>query len=322
MAKAEPAPAPVPKPPVAAADPECWGTDNPAAPKLEFEANGIKFEITNGYRAKALNLDATKPLVLGALTDIKSFIPQNATNLKLYFEEFKKAKVQAVLVAGDSGEKIDALKPVFEALAKEGLAIFVIMGNRESKADYVKAMADVQATAKNLVNMNAVRVVDFGAATLISIAGYYDANYIHNPPGCPYTGKQIEELKALVAAAKSPVILFSHGPMRGVGPDAIDNAVEAGNVGDPALAALINESKIPFGVFGNIHEAGGKAVGPDFKTVIKQNTPSPALYLHPGAGDSDPWKLNDGSLSRGMAGILTIEGGKASYKIIRAAAPK
>lgn len=316
---AAPAPTPAAAP---AGDADCWGKENPQAPKVEFEAAGIRYEVTGDFRAKALNIDATKPLVLGALTDIKSYIPQNAANLKAFFEEFRKAKVQAVLVAGDSGEKEDALKPVFEALAKEGFATFVVMGNRESKADYVKAMGEVQPQAKNLVNMNHVRVVDFGVATLLSVPGYYDANYIHNPPGCPYTPKQLEDVKALAAQAKSPVILLSHGPMRGQGPDAIDNAVEAGNVGDPALSTLINEAKIPFGVFGNVHEAGGKAVGPDFKTVVKQDTPSAALYLHPGAADSDPWKLNDGSTSRGLAGILTISQGKASYKIIKAPTPK
>ena len=299
-------------------DPDCWGKDDPKAPRVEFEAAGEKYEIVGNYRLKAINGNGTKPLVLGVLTDIKNNIPRNIENLKKFFETFKKEKATAVVIAGDTSEKYESLKPLFEFLAKQNLLTLVIMGNREVKEDYVKAAAEVHAQYKNFIDMNRIRTADLKAATVVSLAGYYDPNYIHNPPGCAYTPQQIVETKNLIDKIGNAAVLLSHGPPRGTGQTAIDQAVEAGNVGDPMLTKLISDAGVPFGVFGNIHEAGGKAVGGDFKGVLAQNKPLPRLYLNPGPADSDPWKMNDGSISRGMAAILTIKGNTASYKIIRA----
>ncbi len=301
-----------------AVNPDCFGHDDPAAAALTIEANGKKYQVVNGYRLKALNADAAKPLVLGVLTDIKNNIPKNLSNINSFIDTFKKEGVDAILLTGDVSEKYAALKSVLETIAKHGLLTFVIIGNREIKDDYVKAVTEVQAQYKNLVNLNRVRLADLGAVTLVSLPGYYDANYIHHPPACNYGEAQVAETQKLVAEVKNSALLVSHGPPRGAGKDAIDNAVEAGNVGDPRITKLIADANIPFGIFGNIHEAGGKAVGPDHKTVLEAGKPYNNLFLNPGPCDSDPWNMNDGSISRGMAGIMKIQGKQASYKILRA----
>ena len=308
-----------PKPPVKTAvdDINCWGKQDTAATIGAFEVGGVKYSLKDGYKISS-EPDLSKPLVLGLLSDLKSNIPENIKNINYFFEEFKKAGVSAVVVSGDTSEKYDMLKPMFELLAQQGYLTMVVIGNRESKEDYVKAIGEVQAKYKNLIDLNRIRSVELGVATIVSMPGYYDPNFIHFSPGCAYTATHIDVVKKLVSEATTPVVLVSHGPPRGVGPDAIDNAVEAGNVGDPQLAKLIAEAKIPFGIFGNIHEAGGKAVGADMTKVLEQGKMHKNLYLNTGPGDSDPWKMNDGTISRGLAAIMTIKAGEASYKAIRA----
>lgn len=303
---------------VATGDVVCWGGEDPKAAKVLFEAAGGKFEITNGWRLAALGAGPKAELSVGMISDIKNNIQLNKKNLDLFFGEFKKAKVGFVLLTGDTSETYADLKALFDYVAGKGLPVGVIMGNREKKEDFDKAAGETSGKFKNFVNMNRVRVADLGALTIITLAGYHDPDYIHNPPGCLYGPKQIEEVGKLAAAAKSPVLLAAHGPARGSGKTAIDFAHEAGNVGDPQLSKLITDKKIAFAVFGNIHEAGGKANGPDFKTVLEQGKPYERLYLNAGPADSDPWNMNDGSISKGMAAILNVKDGKASYKIIRA----
>jgi len=313
----EPDKKPAPAKTAAVDDVDCWGVEDAKAAPVAFEANGQKYEITNGYFLKAVGAAADKPLVIGVVTDIKTNIESNMKNLEGFFADFKKAGVSAVFATGDVAEDYDKLKSLFEFFGKKGLPTFAIVGNRDKKADFVKAISEVNAKYNNVINMNRIRVVDLGAATFVSLPGYYDTNFIHHGPGCAYKQTHVDKVKELVGKAKNPVVLVSHGPPRGVGKDAIDNAVEAGNVGDPKLTKLVADARIPFGLFGNIHEAGGKAVGPDFKTVLAEGQSFQQLYLNPGPSDSDPWKMNDGSISRGMAGIVTFKDGKASYQILR-----
>jgi hypothetical protein len=52
---------------------------------------------------------------------------------------------------------------------------------------------------------------------------------------------------------------------------------------------------------------------------VNQNTFVDSLYVNPGPGDTDPWPMNDGSVSTGMCGMLTVQGDTAAYKIFRRA---
>ncbi|RJO65077.1 MAG: hypothetical protein C4523_16850 [Myxococcales bacterium] len=300
-----------------ATDPDCWGKADPQAPPKTFAVGAWNVEITENYKLRVVNADPAKPLTLGAVTDIKTAIEANLKNLAYFIDEFKKAGVSAIVISGDLAEKLDEYKTVLDVFGQSGILTLFIIGNRDKKEDFTAAANELGAKYPNLINMNRIRLADLGAATIVSLPGYYDPNYIHNPPGCPYNPIHLGDVKKLVEGAKNPVVLVSHGPPRGMGKDAIDQAVEAGNVGDPKMAWLIGEAKIPFGIFGNIHEAGGKAVGADMQNVVKPDVPSDKLYLNPGPADSDPWNMNDGSRSKGMAGLFKLEGGKASYKILR-----
>lgn len=308
----------------AADDSDCWGKEDPKAGIKMLTINGKQYKLVNDYRLEAVNPDTKKPLVIGDLTDIKSNIAKNMENLEYFYQEFKKAGVNVVVVSGDTSEKYKMLKPLFEFFGKKGLLTLVTIGNRERKEDYNAAMTEAQKKYPNLINLNKTRVVNAGIISFVSLPGYYDPNYIHNGPGCAYKAAHVDQVKKLVTESKNPVALISHGPPRGKGPKAIDNAVEAGNVGDPRITQLIKETKIPLGFFGNIHEAGGQAVaGGDFNTKWEEGKFVSFLYIHPGPADSDPWKMNDGTISRGMAGIVTVKADEkgdvySSYKIIKA----
>jgi len=293
----------------------CHGPIGLVGDKKELTIEGKKYSV-QGHLIKLETPDEDDEYSVGVITDIKDAIPTTMENLKKFYAEFADAKVDAIVVTGDSSENYDALKAVFTFLGEQQLPPFIIMGNSEKKADFVKALTEVQATYPNLFNMNIQRRFDADDLDLISLAGYYDINYIHNPPGCLYGKKELDDVALLAKECDSPAAIISHGPPRGEGKDAIDHAVEAGNVGDPEMAKTIVAANIPFGIFGNIHEAGGKAVGVDFKTVIAPETMSDKLYLNPGPASSDPWNMNDGKISNGMAGIFKVKGGKAMYKII------
>jgi Icc-related predicted phosphoesterase len=304
----------------AADDAACFGAEDPNAPVLTFEAKGVKYEIKNNFRLFAQGVEDAKPLTIGVLTDLKTDIPKNIINLKWFYSEFAKANVDVVVVTGDVAEEYDALKKIFSYMGEQGYLTLVIMGNRDKKDEFNRALNDVQGKYKNLVNMNHVRFADLGPATVLSLPGYYDANYIHHRPGCEYGQMQVDLVAKLAGETTDPTILISHGPMRGEGATALDSATEAGNVGDPNMAAMILKAQIPFGIFGNIHEAGGKGVGRDFKTVVPQGAFVQSLYLNPGPADSDPWNMNDETISRGMAGVFSLKDKQASYKILRISA--
>ncbi|MEO1175452.1 MAG: hypothetical protein AAFX94_25875, partial [Myxococcota bacterium] len=79
----------------------------------------------------------------------------------------------------------------------------------------------------------------------------------------------------------------------------------------------INGADIKYGIFGHILESGGRAVGGDMKTPIEEKSESPTLFVNAGSISGDPWGMNDGSTSYGMAMIITIEGKTAAYEVKR-----
>ena len=114
----------------------------------------------------------------------------------------------------------------------------------------------------------------------------------------------------------------THGPPRQSGKAALDVTEDGHNVGDPDLAAAIEEAKINFGVFGHILEAGGRATDLGGKKAVKPGQLATALYVNPGPAFADPWGLNGGGVSRGMAAILTIKGGKGEWQQVKAGGTK
>lgn len=271
-----------------------------------------------GHRLTFGEKDADGQLVLGVLGPVNEDSPENLLHLDRYLKFFQEQKADAIVMTGDIAEVADGITRVVSHVARSGLPVFAIIGNRECAADFAEGMSAAQAQHSNVVNLNQDRVVELGGAVLLALPGYHDPNFINCTTGCRYTQGTIEETIRLGrAAAGKPVVLVSHGPPRGEGTQAIDYAINGGNVGDQQINRALTEGGIRFGVFSNIKEAGGKATDDSFNTVLPENKPSRTLYLNPGAADSTVWDMNDRSRSHGQAAVLAIKGEEATFRIFR-----
>ncbi|MBI5543882.1 MAG: metallophosphoesterase [Deltaproteobacteria bacterium] len=299
-------------------DPSCVGPIDLSVPKKVTIAG--KAAELNGYKLSfQLPEKKDQPTVFGVIGALNEDSGENLVNLKKYVEFFKAEKADAVIVNGDSGESLESIVRSLTLVAETGLPVFAVIGNRESGGHFNDALAALTKTFPNVVNLGRVRHVEFGSVDLISLPGYHDKRYL-NPSGCQYFKQDVEALKKIAKEAKNPIVLVSHGPPHGNGAMALDAATEAGNVGDSNLNALIAEASIPFGVFSNIKEAGGRATDLEGLNVLKQDTLADRLFLNPGPADSVAWAMNDGTQSMGMAATLTVQGKQAKYRIFRAKA--
>ncbi len=254
-------------------------------------------------------------LTIGAVADIKEDTDENKSNLETLVAWFEKEAVDLIVVAGDTGETQPQIENVLTILAGANVPVFNIIGNREGKTDYGKAMASLRP--KNVFDLNVVRRIDTPVADIVSMPGYFNPSYIHSDDGCQYFAEDVAALSALVGTCDSPVVLVSHGGPRQEGPEALDRTAEGANVGDPALTRLLEERKVPFGIFGNIHEAGGRATDRAGENVLAEKDFHTELYLNPGPADGVRWMMNDGSLSVGMGAVMKIKDGLAAYKTKR-----
>ncbi len=304
-----------PEPP-SKSSPDCIGPVTAGEPKM-VKVAGQKWEL-NGSTLTAKSGLKKKKLVVGAITDVKEDSPENLANLDVILKRFKKAKVDLVMVAGDTGLDKDQIVGVLSKIAESQVPVFNISGNREGKADYNAALAEVAKAHPNVFNLNQIRRIDTPIADFISMPGYFNASYIHAEDGCQYFQADVDALDELVEASDSPVVLVSHGGPKQSGEQAIDRTAEGANVGDPMLTKAIEKHAIKFGIFGNIHEAGGRATDFAGEKILPEGKPQESMFLNPGPADAVAWQMNDGSESFGMAAVMTIDSeGRATYEIKR-----
>lgn len=321
-------PAPAPKPPAPPAppppasasgqsQPDCVGPFTTTESPVDVKLGAFAAKRTGALLNVASAPEAAEH-VFGLVANVKEATGENLFNLKRYVEFFKAQKAEAILVAGDSGESKEGITRVLEPLAQAGLPVFAIPGNREARADFRAAIEALAAKYPNLVDMTRVRLVNFPFASILSLPGYYDRRFIHvGEAGCQYFKEDVAALAPIAVQAKQPAILLAHAEPHGKGPDAID-AFPEGNAGDDNLTQFLKANRVPFGVFANIHEAGGRATDLD-SNVVKEGEFKEKLFVNPGLADSTAWKLNDKTWSNGMVGTLTVKGTQAAYKVFRAA---
>jgi Icc-related predicted phosphoesterase len=261
---------------------------------------------------------------LGLLAAVKDFSPETRANLEQFVAAFRKAGVQGIVVDGDSAYGVDdqdsTLGELFSWLGAQGLPVYGIIGNSESRSSFNRALFAAFRKRPNVINLNLVRRVEGDGFTLISLPGYYDARYIHESAGCKYKPEDAQELTRIARGAPSPVVLVTHGPPRQAGKLALDVTDDGHNVGDPDLATVIAEAKINFGVFGHILEAGGRATDLEGKKLVRPGQLATALFVNPGPAFADPWGLNGGGVSKGMAAILILKNGKGEWQQVKAGA--
>ena len=276
--------------------------------------HGVREGTTLTFSAK----DNDGSFNLGVLGPINEASGENLVALGRYVKFFKTQNVDAIVVTGDSGETARGIRRALEILAKPGLPVFVVIGNSECAADYTEGVLETQKNFPNVVNLNEVRVVSFPEATLVSLPGHHDANYMHCAKGCLYTSANVLEVIRAAKFAHSPVILVSHGPPHGEGSQSVDfTPASGGNVGNPDINRAVKAASIPFGLFSNIKEAGARATDSSGSTVVPENTPVKSLFLNPGPASTDNWKMNDGKPSHGFAAVFRLNSRGASWKLFR-----
>ncbi len=259
---------------------------------------------------------------LGVLSGIKELDRQTKEVLTAFFERFKAEKVEGVILGGDNAENESDLEDVFAWIAEvTELPVYVVIGNWEGRAPFNRALRNVSKEHPNLLNLDFIRRLDAEGFDLISLGGYFDSRYLKGHGCCLYKPQDVEALAGWVKQADDPVILLVHGPPQQKGKEAIDFVPGFGNVGDPALAKLVAETKIPFGIHGHILEAGGRATDAKGSKLVPGKL-LPQFFLNPGPASALPWKMNDGKTGYGMAALVTLQGKLAKFEILRAPKPK
>jgi hypothetical protein len=289
----------------------------PAPEAVEF--GGYQYALGGStVSARRLGPAVKGPVRVGVLSGIKDLEPETQEALTGYFAEFKKQQVAAVLLGGDAAEAPDDLEKVYAFLVTQtDVPLLAIAGNSERGGAHHYAIKKARVGHPNLLDLNIVRRFDGDGFDVVSLGGYYDKRFMRMAGGCSYTAADVAAVQTVAKECDDPVIFLAHGPPRQAGQKAIDYVPEAGNVGDAELTQAIVDAKIPFGVFGHILEAGGKAT--DLKgNPLPENKLSKALYLNPGPANPLPWKLNSGQTSYGLAAVLTVEGKQAKYQLLRA----
>ncbi|MBX5483598.1 MAG: metallophosphoesterase [Myxococcaceae bacterium] len=314
---------PPPPPPVVKKAPEPRAEKECAAPietgpAVEMKI-GDRAAVQTGTHLTFKDKDTDGTLTLGVIGPLNEDSGENLVNIKKYLKFFADEKADAIVITGDVGEAYpENITRVLLAVAESNLPVFTVIGNRECRAAFTDGVTAAQRQKNNIVNLNAIRAVEFPEATLVSLPGYHDAEFIACKTGCVYYKSTVDEAVRLAKEAKSPVVLVSHGPPHGDGSQALDFAHQGGNVGDMQINRAIAEGNIPFGLFANIKEAGARAVdSPEGTTLVGEDKPSKKLYLNPGPADAVGWDMNDGTTSSGMVAVFRIKGDEASWKLFR-----
>ena len=299
-------------------NPKCVGPFT-TEPTTDLTINGIKYT-QSGAILNQVKTDSDDEIIIGHLTDIKEGAPANISNISLFLDWFAEKKVELIAITGDLSESQDGIETILNAIgAKTKVPVLVIIGNRECENHFNAALASVNKTYPNIINMDKIRVFNTDDVSIVSMPGYYNPSYLHCTKGCRYFDSDVDNLKTIAERAVHPTkLLISHGPPRMEGTNGIDRIHDEANVGDPALAKFMKEnpSLFPFGLFGNVQEAGGRATNLMGEPVA-ENKMVNQLYLNSGPADAMRFSMLDGKESLGMAGVLKIKSKHAKYEIKR-----
>jgi len=293
---AAPAPLPARQVPPLRSDAAC------AAP---FEAPGSREKL----RA------ATGELKIGALAGLKDADDENVAWIRKLVGELKRRGAEVLIVAGDLGDTLEEQETLLGALTESGLPVLAVAGNREIRSDLDAAEAEARKKGARILDLSHTRVVDLGDATVVGLPGAFERRQLYAEGACVYVQKDIDAVAAALERLPQPTLLVAAVPPRGRDAKGLDVS-EGQNVGDPRLSHLL--TKVPFAIFGQVWESGGRAV--DARGApVPAKTESAQLYLNPGAADRTPWPMSDGTTIAGQAALLTVHGRKASWEQVRPA---
>ena len=257
-------------------------------------------------------------IVLGLLSGITEPTRESFSNLDYFLDQFKEAGAQAVLVAGDVGDTEPDLRSILGHLSRAPIPILVTPGAQENFDLFRKTMASARRQYPQLVDMSLVRRVKIGHLNIVSLPGYHKPFYLKaKERGCAYNAADLAATFGLFEE-KTVNVLFSPSPPRGSGSLAVDRARGGINIGDPALADLMAERKIKFGLFGHVFEAGGHATLSDGRTAVPAGIWQDSLFLQAGSAEALPLPLVGEGRSVGMAQIVSFSAKRARYQTVPA----
>lgn len=298
----------------------CVGTtDAFLSEPLTYDAGDYTYEV-RGASAKVTRKTERKAPAerrFGVLNAIKDDTADTRANVDEYLAKFKEADVDAIIIGGDTAYDEFELESLLERVASAGLPVYAIIGNMESSGSFNRACMAVHRRKPNLLNVDLVRVVSTDGVNFVSLPGYYDTKLTHATGSCVYARADLKEFPSLAEGLDGPVVALSHGPPQQSGTAAIDYTEDGKNAGDGAFAKALSKTDIRFGIFGHVVEAGGRASDRSGKSEIRPNVLTDALYLNPGSANAQPQRMNNGTTSYGVAAILTFEGDKARYEVLK-----
>lgn len=300
---------------------DCVGPSGEMAKPLDFAVGKHRYRL-HGSRLEQLDKDRDKVLRIGVISATKDEREETLAAIAKLIERLKKQRMDVLVVNGDIAQHdIDVDQKLFPALADSGVLTIVHAGNTESCGYFNRAATKVSANRRNLVNGNYVRQIELDDGVIYTLPGYHDRRFVHTGGAAHYDEDDLYELRRMIRAGPGPKVLVSHGPPKMKGKRAIDIASGAGHVGDPNMTDLIEGTKVKFGIFGHILEAGGR--GSDLKGNKRRKASKwyRSLYVNAGTANPDPWELLNGKTAFGMAMLVEIKGKKARYRVLRLKAP-
>ncbi|HBU48102.1 MAG TPA: hypothetical protein DEB46_07295 [Myxococcales bacterium] len=320
--KADPAPQPA-STDTTAGNPGCFGDPKGGDPR-EVTAGATMLK-GNGYSlAAAATPERSGKLVIGIVSDLKDKHDGWEARLKAYSKWFGEQGVEAVVINGGDFYYPDHMETVLMGYASTfKMPVYVISGNKEAPEWFQEIASKVSAKHANLINGNRVRTLTMNDVSLVSLPGYGRKMYT-DPGACLFDDDQIATTTELLKAAPgSAKVLVSHQSPLQDGVLAVDfmgqpslDEKDKKNVGDPRVTAMLKGTGTQLAIVGGIKEAGGRGTDLAGKAV-EVDKMSPQLLINPGPADTSHWTMNDGSSSWGMVAVMRIDGGKASYGILR-----
>ncbi|MCP4600845.1 MAG: hypothetical protein GY847_09990 [Proteobacteria bacterium] len=278
-------------------------------PPLIVERNGYDISVQGIKRGL---------VVFGLLAGITEPTAANLKNIDFFLDQFKAAGAQAVLVAGGVGLSLEEMNPILDRLSRAPVPVLICPGAQENFDIFRRAIAKKRKTSPQILDMTRVRRVRIGHVTVVSIPGYHKPFYLSaGNRGCAYEETDLQKTASLFENKRTTVVL-SPSPPRGSGERSVDRSRGGVNIGDNALARILERNKIQFGLFGYVFESGGHATLKDGRTAAAPGVWQKSLFLQAGTSEAVPIALIGEGQAVGMAQMVEFSGRRGRYRTILA----
>lgn len=283
--------------------------------KFTFEVGGSHWTIKGPLQSKGT-------IVVGVLSALKDPSDGTRKHMETFAGWFRKQRVDLVVVNGDLALNEFDLEAVVEMLATNFKKTPMLLhpGNSESRTSFNRTVTSLAKKYPNLINGAMVRRLDWGKHSFWTLPGYHDKRFFGTGSACKYKQDHTLELSRKIDEdPKRNHILVAHGPPRAKGNIGLDRIMDGTHVGDSQITDLIQGSKIKWGIFGHILEAGGTVATKFMKRKGAATKKYSSLYFNAGSACNFPMTLNGGRDARGMAAVTRIGSKTANviFKIIQ-----